>query len=167
MASGSRSRAVARRHRGDCRSAGGDPRSDRSHRLAAGGRRRLLFYPCFRRSHVARIRAASTRRIDVRRSGSATPHAPVGGCRHVNAVAGRPVSVRGRTARHRCMAHAPVSRVELDARKRRRDILLGSLLLFGWPTSTWWGIGVLVGMNLLIAGGTNLSISLACRRQQR
>lgn len=40
-------------------------------------------------------------------------------------------------------------------------LLLGGLILFHWPSSSVWAIGILVGINLLTAGMTRLIFGLA------
>ena len=46
-------------------------------------------------------------------------------------------------------------------------VLLGILLLRGWPLSGLWAIGTLVGVNLLFAGFSILSIGLGARSLTR
>lgn len=43
-------------------------------------------------------------------------------------------------------------------------LLLGIMIWRHWPSSALWVIGILVGINLIITGTTNLMISLAVRR---
>jgi uncharacterized membrane protein HdeD (DUF308 family) len=44
-------------------------------------------------------------------------------------------------------------------------LLLGLLIAYGWPTSSAWAIGTLVGVNLLVSGFTRLMYSLSVRRE--
>jgi uncharacterized membrane protein HdeD (DUF308 family) len=44
-------------------------------------------------------------------------------------------------------------------------LLLGSLIAYGWPASSAWVIGTLVGVNLLVSGFTRLMYSLSVRRE--
>lgn len=43
-------------------------------------------------------------------------------------------------------------------------LLLGSLILFHWPSSSVWAIGTLVGINLLMTGISRLIFGLAARK---
>jgi uncharacterized membrane protein HdeD (DUF308 family) len=43
-------------------------------------------------------------------------------------------------------------------------LLLGGLIWLGWPSSSVWAIGTLVGVNLLITGITRLMFGLAVRK---
>ncbi len=42
-------------------------------------------------------------------------------------------------------------------------IVLGVLLLVGWPVAALWGIGVLLGINLIFTGAMNCSLALSSR----
>jgi len=44
------------------------------------------------------------------------------------------------------------------------SLLLGALLLAGWPATALWAIGTLVGIQLLFSGAMNLAFAFACRR---
>jgi uncharacterized membrane protein HdeD (DUF308 family) len=46
-------------------------------------------------------------------------------------------------------------------------LILGGLILFHWPSSSIWAIGILVGVDLLVTGITRLVPSLAARRLLR
>jgi uncharacterized membrane protein HdeD (DUF308 family) len=43
------------------------------------------------------------------------------------------------------------------------SVLLGGLLLFGWPMTALWAIGLYVGVDLLVAGWSMLGLALATR----
>jgi len=43
-------------------------------------------------------------------------------------------------------------------------VLLGVLIMAGWPTSSAWAIGTIVGVNLLVSGFTRLMLSVAARK---
>ncbi len=43
-------------------------------------------------------------------------------------------------------------------------LLLGGMIWLGWPSSTVWAIGILVGVNLLMTGITRLMFGLAVRK---
>ncbi|HTP30474.1 MAG TPA: DUF308 domain-containing protein [Anaeromyxobacteraceae bacterium] len=43
-------------------------------------------------------------------------------------------------------------------------LLLGVLIIGGWPTSSAWAIGTIVGVNLLVSGFTRLMLSVAARK---
>ncbi len=43
-------------------------------------------------------------------------------------------------------------------------LLLGGMIWLGWPTSSVWAIGTLVGVNLLMTGITRLMFGLAMRK---
>jgi len=47
------------------------------------------------------------------------------------------------------------------------SIVLGGMLIFGWPASALWAIGLLLGVNLVFAGAMNAALALACRKRQR
>ncbi len=42
-------------------------------------------------------------------------------------------------------------------------IVLGVMLLVGWPVTAIWGIGVLLGINLIFTGAMNCSLALSSR----
>lgn len=46
-------------------------------------------------------------------------------------------------------------------------ILLGALIYIGWPESSHWAVGTLVGVTILFNGIANLMFSLAVRRSPR
>jgi uncharacterized membrane protein HdeD (DUF308 family) len=68
--------------------------------------------------------------------------------------------------------------VVLGARHRPRDgwgwflaagiasIILGILLIVGWPTTALWAIGLLLGVNLIFNGVMNAALALDCRRRR-
>jgi uncharacterized membrane protein HdeD (DUF308 family) len=41
------------------------------------------------------------------------------------------------------------------------SILVGVILLLGWPTTALWGIGLLLGVNLIFTGAANVTLALA------
>ena len=43
-------------------------------------------------------------------------------------------------------------------------IILGAMIGFTWPSSSEWAIGTLIGVSILFAGISRLSLSLAARR---
>ena len=43
-------------------------------------------------------------------------------------------------------------------------VLLGAMIYFGWPESSHWAVGTLVGVAILLNGIANLMFSLAARR---
>jgi len=43
-------------------------------------------------------------------------------------------------------------------------LVLGLLVWRRWPSSSWWVIGTLVGIDLIMTGATRLMLSLAARR---
>ena len=43
-------------------------------------------------------------------------------------------------------------------------ILLGLLIYLGWPSSSAWAIGILVGVSMIISGVTRIMLSLAVRK---
>ena len=44
-------------------------------------------------------------------------------------------------------------------------IVVGVMLLVGWPVTAIWGIGVLLGINLVFIGAMNCSLALSSRAQ--
>jgi len=46
------------------------------------------------------------------------------------------------------------------------SIVLGGLLIFGWPATALWATGLLLGINLIFSGATNAALALACRKRQ-
>jgi uncharacterized membrane protein HdeD (DUF308 family) len=44
-------------------------------------------------------------------------------------------------------------------------LLLAALIATRWPSSSWWAIGMLVGVNLLFSGFTRLMYSVATQKQ--
>ena len=42
-------------------------------------------------------------------------------------------------------------------------IVLGVMLLVGWPVTAIWGIGVLLGINLIFTGAMNCSLALSSK----
>lgn len=46
-------------------------------------------------------------------------------------------------------------------------LMLGGLILFRWPSSSIWAIGILVGIDLLVTGITRLVASFAARKLLR
>jgi uncharacterized membrane protein HdeD (DUF308 family) len=47
------------------------------------------------------------------------------------------------------------------------SMALGVLMMFGWPATAMWTLGLLLGINLLIAGGLNTALALQCRRKKQ
>ena len=47
------------------------------------------------------------------------------------------------------------------------SIVLGGMLIFGWPSTALWALGLMLGINLIFGGATNAAIALACRKAQR
>ncbi len=46
-------------------------------------------------------------------------------------------------------------------------ILLGTLVYLGWPASSHWAVGTLVGVTLIFNGVANLMFSQSCRRHTK
>jgi uncharacterized membrane protein HdeD (DUF308 family) len=46
-------------------------------------------------------------------------------------------------------------------------VLLGTLIYLGWPASSHWAVGTLVGVALIFNGVANLMFSQSCRRHAR
>jgi uncharacterized membrane protein HdeD (DUF308 family) len=44
---------------------------------------------------------------------------------------------------------------------------LGSLLIFGWPATALWAVGLVLGVNLVFSGAMNAALAFACRKQQQ
>src|ERR1700731_4555758 len=47
------------------------------------------------------------------------------------------------------------------------SIIVGVILLLGWPTTALWGVGLLLGINLIFTGAANVTLALAWSHQQR
>jgi uncharacterized membrane protein HdeD (DUF308 family) len=47
------------------------------------------------------------------------------------------------------------------------SIIVGVILLLGWPTTALWGVGLLLGINLIFTGAANVTLALASSHQQR
>jgi uncharacterized membrane protein HdeD (DUF308 family) len=47
------------------------------------------------------------------------------------------------------------------------SIVLGLMLIFGFPSTAVWAIGLLLGVNLIFGGAMNGALALACRRRQK
>lgn len=45
------------------------------------------------------------------------------------------------------------------------SIVLGGMLIFGWPSTALWALGLLLGVNLIFNGAMNASLALACRKK--
>jgi uncharacterized membrane protein HdeD (DUF308 family) len=72
-----------------------------------------------------------------------------------------------------------ILRVVLGVRQRPREgwgwfltagiasLVLGILLIVGWPATALWAIGLLLGVNLVFSGVTNAALAMDCRRRQR
>jgi uncharacterized membrane protein HdeD (DUF308 family) len=43
------------------------------------------------------------------------------------------------------------------------SIVVGVILLLGWPSTALWGIGLLLGVNLIFTGAANITLALASR----
>jgi uncharacterized membrane protein HdeD (DUF308 family) len=46
------------------------------------------------------------------------------------------------------------------------SIALGALLMVGWPATSLWALGTLLGVNLLFSGGVHLGLGVACRSRR-
>lgn len=46
------------------------------------------------------------------------------------------------------------------------SLVLGALLLAGWPSTGLWAIGLLVGIQLVFSGATYVALALSCRRRR-
>lgn len=46
------------------------------------------------------------------------------------------------------------------------SILLGGMLILGWPSTALWALGLLLGIDLIFGGAMNASLALACRKKQ-
>jgi uncharacterized membrane protein HdeD (DUF308 family) len=47
------------------------------------------------------------------------------------------------------------------------SILVGVILLLGWPSTALWGIGLLLGINLIFSGAGNVTLALASDHRPR
>jgi uncharacterized membrane protein HdeD (DUF308 family) len=47
------------------------------------------------------------------------------------------------------------------------SILVGVILLLGWPSTALWGIGLLLGINLIFSGAGNVTLALASDHHPR
>jgi uncharacterized membrane protein HdeD (DUF308 family) len=47
------------------------------------------------------------------------------------------------------------------------SIVLGGVLLAGWPDTAVWTLGLLLGVNLVFSGAMNIGLALACRTKMR
>jgi uncharacterized membrane protein HdeD (DUF308 family) len=47
------------------------------------------------------------------------------------------------------------------------SIVLGAMLIVGWPSTALWAIGLLLGVNLVFGGAMNAALALACRKIQK
>ena len=47
------------------------------------------------------------------------------------------------------------------------SIVLGAMLVLGWPSTALWAIGLLLGVNLLFGCAMNAALALACRKIQK
>jgi uncharacterized membrane protein HdeD (DUF308 family) len=47
------------------------------------------------------------------------------------------------------------------------SLILGVLILVGWPATAFWVLGLLLGVQLIVVGATNVGLSLACRECTR
>lgn len=45
------------------------------------------------------------------------------------------------------------------------SIMLGILLFTGWPATALWAVGLLLGINLLFSGATNIALAFAFRKR--
>jgi len=43
-------------------------------------------------------------------------------------------------------------------------VVLGGLIYVNWPSSSWWAIGTLVGVSMIMSGITRIMLSLAVRK---
>jgi uncharacterized membrane protein HdeD (DUF308 family) len=46
------------------------------------------------------------------------------------------------------------------------SIVLGGMLLVGWPATALWALGLLMGIDLIFGGSTNVAVALLCRKRQ-
>ena len=72
-----------------------------------------------------------------------------------------------------------IARIALAWRIRRHEgwiwllvaggasLVLGLLLIVGWPGAGVWALGLLLGMNLIIGGATNAALAMTCRERHR
>ena len=44
------------------------------------------------------------------------------------------------------------------------SLLIAGLIALGWPTTAWWFIGVLVGVELLVVGASLIGLGIAAQR---
>lgn len=47
------------------------------------------------------------------------------------------------------------------------SILLGIILFTGWPATAIWAVGLLLGVNLIFSGATNVAVAVASRSGRR
>jgi uncharacterized membrane protein HdeD (DUF308 family) len=47
------------------------------------------------------------------------------------------------------------------------SIVVGVILLLGWPTTALWGIGLLLGVNLIFTGAANVTLALTSSHHPR
>jgi uncharacterized membrane protein HdeD (DUF308 family) len=46
------------------------------------------------------------------------------------------------------------------------SIVLGAVILLGWPNNATWVLGLVLGVELLLAGAINIPLAYACRSRQ-
>lgn len=47
------------------------------------------------------------------------------------------------------------------------SIALGGMLIFGWPSTALWALGLLLGVNLMFSGAMNAALAWQCRKKQK
>jgi uncharacterized membrane protein HdeD (DUF308 family) len=47
------------------------------------------------------------------------------------------------------------------------SVIVGILLMVGWPLTGLWALGILLGINLLFTGTTNIALAIAFRARRR
>jgi len=47
------------------------------------------------------------------------------------------------------------------------SVVLGALLMIGWPGTALWALGLMLGVNLVFNGATSAALALACRKRQK
>lgn len=47
------------------------------------------------------------------------------------------------------------------------SVVLGALLMVGWPGTALWALGLMLGVNLVFNGATSAMVALACRKKQK
>jgi uncharacterized membrane protein HdeD (DUF308 family) len=47
------------------------------------------------------------------------------------------------------------------------SVVLGGMLIVGFPATALWAVGLLLGVNLIVVGTTNAAVAMVCRKKQR